>query len=77
MTPSQLADHLAARLVPGSGGSGQRRRKLLGRVQLDDLKTHSHCNWAISPTGSNAEIAAIERLLDDIRIAHPIVQDDR
>jgi hypothetical protein len=76
MTPSQLTDLLVARLVRDRGGSGQRWRKLMGRVQLYDLKTHRHCNWAISPTGSNAEIAAIERLLDDIRTSHPIVLDD-
>lgn len=77
MSPSQLTDLLVARLARDWGGNPQRWRKLLGRVQLYDLRTHAHCNWAISPTGSNSEIAIIERLLDDIRISHPVLQDDR
>lgn len=75
MTPSQLTDLLIARLVREQGGGAQRWRRVLGRVQLYDLKTHSHCNWAITPTGSNSEIAIIERLLDDVRISHPIVHE--
>ena len=76
MTPGQLIDLLVARLVRDQGGTTQRWRRLLGRVQVYDLKTHAHCNWAICPTGSNAEIAIIERLLDDIRLSHPIARED-
>lgn len=76
MTPSQLTDLLVARLVRDQAGTAQRWRRLVGRVQLYDLNTHAHCNWAISPTGSNSEIAIIERLLDDIRISHPIVREN-
>lgn len=77
MTPAQLTDLLVARLVRDQGGTGQHWRRLVGRIQLYDLETHAHCNWAINPSGSNSEIAIIERLLDDVRISHPILSEDR
>jgi hypothetical protein len=75
MTPSQLTDLLVAQLVRDKGGMAQRWRRVVGGVQIYDVKTHPHCNWAIRPTGSNSEIATVERLLDDIRISHPIVSE--
>jgi hypothetical protein len=77
MTPAELTDLLVARLVRGQGGTSQRWRRLLGSVRLYDVATHPHCNWSINPTGTIPEIAYIERLLDEVRISHPIVQDDR
>lgn len=77
MTQAQLIDILVARLVRDHGGTKQHWRKLVGPVQLYSSRTHVHCNWAINPTGSTTEIAVIERLIDDLRMAHPIVTADR
>ena len=74
MTPAKLTDLLVTRLLR-HGGTGQRWRRLLGPVRLYDLATHPHCNWAINPSGSHSEVALIERLLDEIRISHPIVRE--
>jgi hypothetical protein len=76
VTQGQLIDLLIARLVREHGGGKHRWRNLIGRVQLYSLATHAHCNWAISPTGSHAEIAKIERLVDDMRMSHPILTAD-
>jgi len=76
MTQGQLTDLLLARLVRDHGGAKHRWRKLIGPVQIYSLKTHLHCNWAINPTGSSAEVSTIERLMDDLRMSHPIVAAD-
>ncbi|MDB5685029.1 MAG: hypothetical protein JWM75_2727, partial [Sphingomonas bacterium] len=39
------------------------------------IATHSHCNWSIAPSGAVREVAAIERVSDDLRMRHPIVTD--
>jgi len=45
---------------------------LVGPVKTYSLNTHPHCNWAIHPTGSSADIGAIEQLLDDLHMSRPI-----
>ena len=77
MTAAQLVDILVARLVRDHGGTRHRWRKLVGPVRLYSLKTHPHCNWAINPLGSQTEIAAIERLIDDLRMDSPVLAADR
>lgn len=77
MTQNQLLDLLIARLVRDHGGSRQRWRRLVGAVQLYSVQTHAHCNWSLNPTGSTSEIALIERLVDDLRMTHPLIETDR
>jgi hypothetical protein len=77
MTQCQLIDLLIARLIRDHGGSRQLWRRLVGPVRLYSEQTHSHCNWALSPSGNPAQIRAIEQLLDDIRLTHPIILADR
>ncbi|WP_082591514.1 MULTISPECIES: hypothetical protein [unclassified Sphingomonas] len=73
MKASELQDLLISTLARKSGGSQRRWRIALGPIQLRDISTHPHCNWSVTPPGGSREIADIERLLDDVRIAHPIV----
>jgi len=77
MTQAQLLDLLVARLIRNHGGAKARWRKLAGPVTLYSLKTHPHCNWALNPTGTGAEIAQIENLLDELRQSHPVLEADR
>ena len=42
-------------------------------MRIYSRATHSHCNWAITPTGSAQEIALIETLMDDLRMRHPLL----
>ena len=76
MTQSQLIDSLVARLARDHGKSKTYWRRLLGPVQFYSIETHAHCNWAIHATGTHPEIKQIERLLDDVRLSHPIVRAD-
>src|SRR5690606_33130637 len=76
MTQGQLIDLLLARLLRAHGGTRHRWRRLVGPVKTYSLDTHRHCNWAINPTGSSLEIGIIERLIDDLRMSHPIVSAD-
>jgi hypothetical protein len=73
MTASELHDLLVKRLLKTWGGNKRRWQMALGRVTVHDRSTHAHCNWSVTPSGTTGENAAIEQLLDDIRIQFPFV----
>lgn len=73
MTASDLEQLLVARLIRDRGGTSQTWHRALGKVIVRDPATHPHCNWDVIPSGSDARRAAIERLLDDVRLEHSIV----
>lgn len=75
MTADRLIDQMIARLMREHGGAKHRWRTLIGPVRIYSLATHAHCNWSVSPTGSFSEIAAIERLVDDVRMSHAILSE--
>lgn len=76
MTASDLEQLLIARLIRQKGGTSQTWQKALGRVIVRDTKTHAHCNWDVRLSGTDAQRAAIEQLLDDVRLEHSIVAAD-
>lgn len=73
MTASDLELLLIARLIRERGGTSQTWRRALGKIIVRDTKTHAHCNWDLRLGGTDAQRAAIERLLDDVRLEHSIV----
>lgn len=73
MTATDLEQMLIARLVRERGGTSQIWQRALGRVIVRDTATHAHCNWDVSLSGTYVQRAAIERLLDDVRLEHSIV----
>ncbi|MES2497221.1 MAG: hypothetical protein V4618_14005 [Pseudomonadota bacterium] len=73
MTTHQLLTLLVNRLTRAQGGDSRAWRRALGPVRLYDVATHPHCNWAVMPSGSIRENAAIERLCDHVRDEHPII----
>ena len=75
-TVSQLQELLVTTLVRKTGGPPRRWRTAIGAVRLYDRATHPHCNWSINPSGTPREVAAVEKLLDTIRLSHPIVLPD-
>jgi hypothetical protein len=75
MTASDLEQLLITRLIRERGGTSQTWRRALGKVIVRDTKTHAHCNWDFRLSGTDAQRAAIERLLDDVRLEHSIVAD--
>ena len=76
MTASQLQDLLVARLTRKMGGSARRWRLAVGPVHMHDLATHAPFNWSVHPSGEAREIAEIERLLDTVRLDHPVIAAD-
>lgn len=70
---SDLEQLLVARLVRAKGGNAQSWRRALGKVIVRDPAIYAHCNWEVRPSGSDTQRAAIERLLDDVRLDRPIV----
>lgn len=76
MTASDLEHLLIARLVREKGGTSQTWRRALGKVVVRDARTHAHCNWEITPAGTDTQRAAIEEILDEVRLKHSIVMAD-
>lgn len=73
MTASDLEQLLIARLIREKGGTSQTWQRALGKVIVRDPRTHAHCNWDVRLSGTNAQRAVIERLLDEVRLEHSIV----
>ncbi|MCP1472437.1 hypothetical protein J3E64_004155 [Sphingobium sp. OAS761] len=73
MTPDALIDLLVATLVRDHGRSKHHWRKVIGRVRLYDRATHPHCNWSLTPAGTQGDVALIETMLDDLRLTHPLL----
>ena len=73
MTADKLIDLLVARLLRDHGKSKHHWRKVIGTIRLYSIATHPHCNWNAAPTGNFADVALIENILDDLRMAHPLL----
>ncbi|ATE65633.1 hypothetical protein [Rhizorhabdus dicambivorans] len=73
MNAHQLIDLLLSRLVRAHGGERRRWRLVIGPVRIHSVETHPHCNWSVAPSGSARETGLVERLLDEVRVSHPIV----
>ncbi len=67
---------LVAMLARRYGGSQRRWRLAVGPVRLLSADLYPHCNWTVQPEGSVQEIAAIESLLDHVRLSHSVVRAD-
>ena len=76
MTASELQDMLVATLARRSGGTQRHWRLAIGPVRMLPAALYPHCNWTVRPEGSAQDIAAIESLLDHVRLSPPIVQAD-
>ncbi|MBC9033185.1 hypothetical protein IAG41_12370 [Sphingomonas sp. JC676] len=73
MTGDDLIDRFLARLLREQGGTRRRWRNVLGAVRVYSAATHAHCNWSITPTGSAADVAAVEAVSDALRSEYPIL----
>lgn len=73
MTRDQMTDLLVARLLRDHGNTKHHWRKAVGGLRLYSRDTHPHCNWTATPTGSVRDVALIEALMDDLRMAYPIL----
>lgn len=73
MLPYQLEDIFLATLVRETGRDRRHWRGVIGDIRVYPVATHPHCNWSLTPTGSIADIARVERLADHLRMRHPIV----
>jgi hypothetical protein len=73
MTAADLEQLLIARLIRERGGTSQAWQRALGKVIVRDAVTHAHCNWDVRLSGTDPQRAAIERMLDDVRLEHSIL----
>jgi hypothetical protein len=72
-TPDALRDILVEILTGAAGGKAAKWRKAVGEVEKLSLAFNIRTNWAIHPTGTAAELAAIEKAAEVVRAAHPYV----
>jgi hypothetical protein len=70
MTASELRSLLSRMLASRAGGSATQWRSVIGEVRIYPISTHPHCNWEVRPAGSAAQIAAVERAVDQVRDRH-------
>jgi hypothetical protein len=73
VTAADLKDIFVAALLKRVGGTRRRWRMVIDDVRVYSLETHLHCNWAVMPSGTIGENAAVEHLADELRSSHPIV----
>lgn len=76
MLTSQLQDLIVSTLTEQAGSTQRRWRIALAPIKLRDPPSYSHCNWDVTLSGTPRENAAIERLLDTVRLEHPSVSPD-
>ncbi|WP_260598865.1 hypothetical protein [Sphingomonas endolithica] len=72
-TPSTPRDILAEILTGAAGSKAAKWRKAVGEVEKLSLAFNIRTNWAIHPTGSPADLAAIDKAAEVVRAAHPYV----
>lgn len=74
-TPDELAEILVTMLVGAAGGTPAKWRKALGPVEKLPTWQNVRCNWRVSPKGSAADLATIEKAVEIVREAHPYVAE--
>jgi hypothetical protein len=72
-TPTALRDILVEILTGAAGGTEAKWRKSVGEVEKLSLAFNIRTNWAIHPTGSATDLAAIDKAVEVVRTAHPYV----
>lgn len=75
LTVPELQDLIVATLARKFGRTQRHWRAVLGPVKLLDREHYPHCNWSVAPSGDSREVAELERLLDTLRLRHPIVAE--
>jgi len=75
MDSTELHTLIIEELRKAHGGGTVRWRNALGEIKLYPLSTHAHCNWDVRPAGRPAEVAAVEAVVDRIRLSHPVVEE--
>jgi hypothetical protein len=72
-SPAALRDILVEILTGAAGGTAAKWRKAVGEVEKLSLAFNIRTNWAIHPTGSPADLSAIDKAAEVVRAAHPYV----
>jgi len=74
MTANELRELIVSALVRSHGGSRAGWRRAVGSLRTYARATHAHANWEAIPSGSPAEMEAVEQAADKLRPAHPYVE---
>lgn len=76
MRSSEVLALILSQLIKSIGGTRQRWRRLVGDIRVYSPTTHPHCNWDVDASGSAGEVEAVNRVVDQVRLAHPHVKRD-
>lgn len=75
MKTTELRDLIIRQAARDNGGGMVRWRKTLGELRVYPRTTHAHCNWDARPVGPPGDVAAIETIVDRVRLQHPFVEE--
>jgi len=73
VTKGELTDAIVRKASRDNGGGSVRWRRALGELRTYPRTTHAHCNWDARPVGAAGDVAAIEKVVDELRLKHPFV----
>jgi hypothetical protein len=71
LTAAEIHNLLVTILVGAAGGDPERWRELIGEMFVFSLATHPTCNWRVVPSGTPAEVAAINMAVELVRQDNP------
>ena len=74
-TPAGLADLLVELLTGAAGGTEAEWRSAIGDVEKLPTWANVRSNWAVHPTGTAGQLAAIKKAVEVVRAAHPYASD--
>uniref|UniRef100_UPI0035C9F4E4 hypothetical protein n=1 Tax=uncultured Sphingomonas sp. TaxID=158754 RepID=UPI0035C9F4E4 len=72
-TAAELRDTLAHILAGAAGGTEEEWRAAIGEIEKLPTWANIRSNWAVHPTGSAKQLAAIEKAVEVVRAAQPYV----
>jgi len=73
MQSTQIHGLILAHLIRNVGGTRQHWRRAVGNLRVFPIATHAHCNWDVYPSGTAADIRAVNEAVDEIRERHPLI----
>ena len=74
-TPDELRDLLAHLLTGAAGGTDSEWWAAIGVVEKLPTWPNVRSNWAVHPAGTAEQIAAMDKAVEVVRVAHPYVAE--
>lgn len=73
-TAEELAQLLASVIAGVAGGTPGKWRKVIGPVERLPTWCNIHCNWRITPKGTDEQREIVEQAVAVVRAEHPYIE---